>query len=157
MSLIPEKPIVISPTLAATLGLEETVLLQLLQECQAHGDGVQSSGFNWVTVSGQRILSLAPFWREDDIRRLSASLHEKGLLLIGGGAFSAQQDFRFAFNESSSTPQTTSKPAYQASANPGSAKTIGGSWQPTCKRFQFDKFCGNKRERNCEVIADAGK
>ena len=46
MSLIPEKPIVISPTLAATLGLEEAVLLQLLQECVAHGDGVHSSGFN---------------------------------------------------------------------------------------------------------------
>ena len=29
MSLIPEKPIVISPTLAATIGLEETVFLQL--------------------------------------------------------------------------------------------------------------------------------
>lgn len=131
MSLIPEKPIVISPTLAATLGLEETVLLQLLQECQAHGNAVESSGFNWVTVSGQRILSLAPFWREDDIRRLSASLHEKGLLLIGGGGFSAQQDFRFAFNESSGSSQVTQKPAYQTAVNPTSAKTIGGSWQPS--------------------------
>ena len=35
MSLIPEKPIAISPTLASTIGLEETVLLQLLQECLA--------------------------------------------------------------------------------------------------------------------------
>ena len=50
MSLIPEKPIVISPSLAATLGLEEAVLLQLLQECIAHGDTLSSSGFNWVTI-----------------------------------------------------------------------------------------------------------
>ena len=74
MSLIPEKPIVISPSLAATLGLEEAVLLQLLQECIAHGDTLSSSGFNWVTISGQKLLSLTPFWREEDIRRLSASL-----------------------------------------------------------------------------------
>ena len=137
MSLIPEKPIAISPTLASTIGLEETVLLQLLQECLAHGDTVQSSGFSWVTVSGQRLLGLAPFWREDDIRRLSASLHEKGLLLIGGGAFSTQQDFRFAFNEGNSSAQVPSQTAHQPSSqinqfsSPHSAKTIGGSWQPS--------------------------
>jgi hypothetical protein len=137
MSLIPEKPIVISPTLAATIGLEETVLLQLMQECLAHGNKVQSSGFNWVTVPGQRLMDLAPFWREDDIRRLSASLHEKGLLLIGGGAFSAQQDFRFAFNEGGSSAQapsnTTPRTGSQINEfrSPHSAKTIGGSWQPS--------------------------
>ena len=149
MSLIPEKPIVISPTLAATLGLEEAVLLQLLQECVAHGDGVHSSGFNWVTVSGERLLGLTPFWREGDIRRLSASLHEKGLLLIGGGGFSGEQDFRFAFNEGASHEQSAAQPARQSnqadnhsqqntnnnfqqnSSSPHSAKTIGGSWQPS--------------------------
>ena len=157
MSLIPEKPIVISPTLAATLGLEESVLLQLLQECVTHGDGVYSSGFNWVTVPGERLLGLAPFWREGDIRRLSASLHEKGLLLIGGGGFSGEQDFRFAFNEGASHGQPVAQPAtqlnqadnhsqqntnnnsqqntnnnfHQNSSSPHSAKTIGGSWQPS--------------------------
>jgi len=99
MSLIPEKPIVISPTLAATIGLEETVFLQVLQECVVHGSPIQSSGFDWVTVSASKLLTLLPFWREADIRRLSASLHEKGLLLIGGSPFSEQLDFRFAFNE----------------------------------------------------------
>ena len=110
MSLLPEKSIVISPTLAATIGLEETVLLQVLQECLTHGSPVQSSGFDWVTVSGTKLLTLTPFWHEDDIRRLSASLHEKGLLLMGGGPFSAQLDFRFAFNElKTSTLQDSSR------------------------------------------------
>jgi hypothetical protein len=137
MSLIPEKPIVISPTLAATIGLEETVLLQLLQECRSHGTAQQSQGYNWVTVSGEKILSLTPFWREDDIRRLSMGLHEKGLLLIGGAPFSAVQDFRFAFNEAvaaSSAPRqpAANHPATQAANNtPHSAKTIGNSWQPS--------------------------
>lgn len=159
MSLLPEKSIVISPTLAATIGLEETVLLQVLQECLTHGSPVQSSGFDWVTVSGTKLLTLTPFWHEDDIRRLSASLHEKGLLLMGGGPFSAQLDFRFAFNElKTSSRQDSSRqqaapstsydaphyaaPNYAAAPNathqatlqtniPHAAKTIGGSWQPS--------------------------
>jgi len=32
----------------------------------------------------------------------------KACLLIGGGAFSAQQDFRFAFNEASGSGSTAS-------------------------------------------------
>jgi len=139
MSLIPEKPIVISPTLAATIGLEETVLLQLLQECRTHGTAQQSQGYDWISVTGEKLLSLAPFWREDDIRRLSMGLHEKGLLLIGGAPFSAEQDFRFAFNESvaaSSAPAARRPAARSAASNfsnstPHSAKTIGTSWQPS--------------------------
>ena len=160
MSLIPEKPITISPTLAATIGLEETVLLQLLQECRSHGTPEQNQGFEWFTVASEKLLSLAPFWREDDILRLSAGLHEKGLLLIGGAPFSSQRDFRFAFNDGVATsitqsPQTSSQtnsqpnsqqhsnqrqqPAYNHSATtatpsngiPTSAKTMGNSWQPS--------------------------
>jgi hypothetical protein len=132
MSLIPEKQITFSPTLAATLGLEEAILLQILQECTAHYDSVESSGFSWTIVPGKNLLGLTPFWGEQDIRRLASSLHEKGLLLIGGGAFSATQDFRFAFNETSYA--THKKHAPQVSSTIGkahSAKTIGSSWQPS--------------------------
>ena len=137
MSLIPEKPIVISPTLAATIGLEETVLLQLLQECISHGNPIASSGFDWVTVSADKILHLAPFWVQTDVRRLSSSLHEKGLLLLGGGPFTANQDFRFAFNEGSSTQSASAMvrsngvKAAVPQNKPHAAKTIGGSWQPS--------------------------
>jgi hypothetical protein len=133
MSLIPEKPIVFSPTLAATLGLEEAILLQILQECASHSEHVVSSGFAWTTVSGQRLLELSPFWNQQDIGRLTASLHEKGLLLVGGGAFTATQDFRFAFNEQTSTARSaaTSKPAPQPTTKAHSAKPMGNSWQPS--------------------------
>ena len=117
MSLIPEKPITISPTLAATIGLEETVLLQLLQECRSHGTPEQNQGFEWFTVTAEKLLSLAPFWREEDILRLSAGLHEKGLLLIGGAPFSSQRDFRFAFNDgvAASTAQSSQSSALSSS------------------------------------------
>jgi hypothetical protein len=138
MSLIPEKTITISPTLAATIGLEETVLLQLLQECISHSNPEQSQGFNWVTVDGERLLNLAPFWREEDIVRLSTGLHEKGLLLIGGAPFSGQREFRFAFNDAVASSancgpaQTqTATRSVATTAVPASAKTIGNSWQPS--------------------------
>jgi hypothetical protein len=133
MSLIPEKPIVISPTLAATIGLEETVLLQLLQECISHGNPTFNNGFAWVTVSAGRLLNLVPFWQQDDVRRLTASLHEKGLLLIGGVAFTSDQDFRFAFNEGSvaSTPNQLDSTRSLLVSKPSSAKTIGNTWQPS--------------------------
>jgi hypothetical protein len=132
MSLIPEKSIVFSPTLAATLGLEEAILLQLLQECVTHSEQLTSSGFSWTSVSGSRLLELSPFWNEQDIQRLSASLHEKGLLLIGGSTFSANQDFRFAFNETNTASSSTQANAKlpQVTPNAHSAKTIGSSWQP---------------------------
>ena len=166
MSLIPEKTIVISPTLAATIGLEETVFLQVLQECAVHGNPIQSSGFDWVTVSASKLLALLPFWHEADIRRLSASLHEKGLLLIGGSPFSEQLDFRFAFNELTyKQPQPVNKSMAPASAPqiPHAAKTIGGSWLPSSdalrqlaqlgvtKAFadqQIPQFVAYWRERN---------
>ncbi|MGB1984469.1 MAG: DnaT-like ssDNA-binding domain-containing protein [Porticoccaceae bacterium] len=133
MSLIPEKPIVFSPTLAATLGLEEAILLQILQESVSHSSQITSSGYAWTSISGQRLLELSPFWNEQDIGRLTASLHEKGLLLVGGGAFSANQDFRFAFNEPTAASSTISpaKSIPQQPMKAHSAKPMANSWQPS--------------------------
>jgi hypothetical protein len=46
-SLLPEKPLVISPSLAATIGLEEAVLLAVLHELFVH----RAQG--WLVGSGQ--------------------------------------------------------------------------------------------------------
>ena len=133
MSFIPEKSIVFSPTLAATIGLEEAVLLQILQECTSHSQQVTSSGFAWTSISGHKLLELSPFWNEQDIRRLTASLHEKGLLLVGGGAFQTHQEFRYAFNEGSVAPSSAQsrKNSTHSAPKAHSAKTIGSSWQPS--------------------------
>lgn len=165
MSLIPEKSIIFSPTLAATLGLEEAILLQILQECASHSEQVASSGFAWTSIPGQKLLELSPFWNEQDIRRLTASLHEKGLLLVGGGAFQTNQEFRFAFNENSaaSSSSRVSNRSAQTAPKANSAKTIGSSWQPSedCLRQlaqlgvtnefaqqQIPQFVAYWRERN---------
>jgi hypothetical protein len=53
--------------------------------------------------------------------------------LVGGGAFSASQEFRFAFNEQTSTAKsaTSSQPALQPTTKAYSAKPMENSWQPS--------------------------
>lgn len=151
MSLIPEKPIVISPTLAATIGLEETILLQLLQECMSHSSVQRHDGFNWVAVEPQRLLQLAPFWHIGDLDRLTKSLVEKGILLVSGEPFNVGSSCSFAFNERSTELRTivpravrtsdaqdlkpsivaakTQAPEMRSSA--AHAKLIEHDWQPS--------------------------
>ena len=77
MSLVPEKSIVISPSLAATIGLEETVLLQLLQECQCHRMAERRGQFDWVAIDCQQLQQLTPFWHNNDLQRLTRSLCDR--------------------------------------------------------------------------------
>ena len=82
MSFVPEKSINFSPTLAATIGLQEAILLQLLQECMSHNETSSEDGFRWVTIREEKLLELAPFWQPDDITRHTHSLQAKGILLL---------------------------------------------------------------------------
>ncbi len=158
MSFIPEKSIAISPTLAATIGLEETVLLQVLHECMVMGESSHNNGFDWLTISADKLLLLTPFWHQDDIRRISTSLHEKGLLLIAGGPFTATQSFRYAFNEQlSPSPQRSTREPIVAkgitSEKPHSAKTISGIWQPSGDTLRQLSQLGVNREFAQQQIA----
>lgn len=97
MRLIPEKPLLFSPQLAATLGLEEAVLLQLLDDIMGCHRPEQRNGFLWLDVDAELVLRLAPFWSAADIQRIAANLRDKGLLLIGSAPGS--QTLRYAFND----------------------------------------------------------
>ena len=47
-TLIPERPLLISPTLAATIGLDEAVLLHVLSELIAMQPGASSGDGKWI-------------------------------------------------------------------------------------------------------------
>ena len=81
MTLIPERPLLISPTLAATIGLEEAVLFHVITEHLHHHEGHTSRGYKWVEIADAQLARAMPFWRESDIRRVSGSLIDLGLLL----------------------------------------------------------------------------
>jgi len=140
MSLFPEKMLALSPTLAASIGVEEALLLQLLGDCRALVTGEPRDGFSWHAVELAQLQQCTPFWRAEDLQRLVASLHEKGLLLYRGGRIGSEPLFTFAFNEAAAGAPATSRSAAPAvssaalpptAAQPAAAKTIGGSWQPS--------------------------
>ena len=48
-SLIPERPLLISPTLAATIGLDETVMLHVLSELKLQSVD-NTDGLTWLEL-----------------------------------------------------------------------------------------------------------
>jgi len=81
-SLIPERPLIISPTLAATIGLEEAVLLHVLSELMAHRDCQSRQGLHWLELDQQTLLDALPFWAWIDIKRVQKNLMDLGLILV---------------------------------------------------------------------------
>ncbi|GJM13726.1 MAG: hypothetical protein DHS20C12_21290 [Pseudohongiella sp.] len=84
-TLLPERPLIISPTLAATIGLEEAVMLQVLAEL-IHGketsQRASNSNLEWAMLSDADFQAAFPFWATVDIRRVQNSLQNLGLIVI---------------------------------------------------------------------------
>ncbi len=85
--MLPEHPIVISPTLAATIGLEEAVLLQTLSELIKHR-GVSRPGnsrMRWIQLEDKELVTYLPFWVAADIHRVRNSLQALGIVVVEQG------------------------------------------------------------------------
>ena len=81
-SFIPERPLVFSPALAQTIGLEEAILLQHLDELYQHRQVQHHKGRDWLRVERHWLLETLPFWSAIDLHRISKSLADRGLILI---------------------------------------------------------------------------
>ena len=97
-SLIPERPLLISPTLAATIGLEETVMLHVLSEMKLRFPVSLRDNLRWLEVNLETLSDAMPFWNIADIMRIQQSLLEKGLVQVDGGD-SQKGYFKIAINE----------------------------------------------------------
>ena len=82
MSLISEKMLTISIPLAATIGLEEAVLLQALNELLYHNEKESNDDYCWATVNIHQLQKITPFWDIKILQRLVYSLRDKGVLLV---------------------------------------------------------------------------
>ena len=69
-SLIPEKPLLVSPSLAATIGLEEACMLSLISEVATYR---QTAG-GWLELDEALLSKLMPFWTDYDLQRISKNL-----------------------------------------------------------------------------------
>lgn len=133
MSLIPEKMLSISPALAATIGLEEAILLSSLNELMCYGTPELNKGYEWLNVDAQQLQKALPFWSIPDLQRISANLRDKGILLIASAPLHESYELRFAFNETTLDHQShniaATRTLEKAELGRG-AKQIPPQWQP---------------------------
>jgi hypothetical protein len=97
-SLIPERPLIISPTLAATIGLEEAVLLHVMSELMVHRACQARQGLQWLELDQHALLEALPFWAWIDVKRVQKSLQDLGLILIDANT-GRQDSWLFAINQ----------------------------------------------------------
>jgi len=107
-SLIPERQLLFSPLLAATIGLEEAILLQHLQPMFEHHNPQIRNGHAWLSIERSFLLRTLPFWSAEDLHRISRSLADKGVLLLDSPPLHTAEQLVFAMNEPA---PTTTKPA----------------------------------------------
>jgi hypothetical protein len=114
-SLLPERPLIISPTLAATIGLEESVLLHVLSEQVSSRKTHSKDELDW------------------DIRRIQASLQNLGLIVVDPDTGNPESYF-YAINQKTESAVKTgvdSKPELPGrSVAAGNASYLPADWQP---------------------------
>ncbi len=138
-SLLPEKPILISPSLAATIGLDEATLLSVLGDMTHYRQGQNNNGYIWYQVPVEQLQSMTPFWNAADLERICNSLRDKGILLLASALMQAGHNLKFAFNDrqqqATLAPQTAAPAMPTAAAlstapQPNRASVIPANWQP---------------------------
>lgn len=134
---LPEKPILVSPKLAATIGLEEATMLSLLDDITRYKEGMTSQGLQWYHLSEKILKDHIPFWDTRDIQRVSQRLRDLGLILIRSAPFMQSLVIDFAFNRKSNAAQSTQQsrhgtaPAHtRQRTHNGGASIIAANWQP---------------------------
>ena len=107
VSLIPERPLLLFPSLAKHFGLEEALLLQVLSDSALHRHSMVLNNRQWLEIPNKDLLSILPFWNDQDISRLLTSLHHQNVLLLDNTNTPQDGILRFALNQpvSGSSPQ----------------------------------------------------
>ena len=131
MSLLPEKPLTFSPQLAATLGLEEAVLLQALIEIAHHRQSENPAASHWVEASSSYLASLLPFWQAAHIFQLAENLQQKGVIHIHHSQAGNAGSLKFSLDHSQPSASPSPAPsASTAASSPSGSHRITQDWQP---------------------------
>lgn len=131
-SIVPEQPLAFSPGLAATIGLEEAILLQQLGALFAHRHPRHSDGFAWLAVERDFLLRHLPFWTAADLQRISRSLADMGVILLQSPPLHSHGELVFALNEPLQQPLPVRHPLDPPPAAPRrSAGQLPPNWSPS--------------------------
>lgn len=134
-SLIPEPQLLISPALASTIGLEEATMLSVLSNLILHRETRLHEGFRWLQLRQETVSQYMPFWNDHDIQRISTSLKDKGILLLGSAPYSQCHTLTFAFNEqqtysANQQAQTPPQSSAREQITPGNT-LLPPNWRPS--------------------------
>lgn len=156
-SLVRERMLIFSPALAATIGLEEAILLHLLHEVGSCRPG-RAQG--WFEVELQTLAQLLPFWERAQLQRVCASLVDKGVLQ----ARWETDPLQFSFNERDCAPaprerrrnpSAAAADAPRAPLRPRGATLLGRDWRPDEDLLQMLELnSGIPREFALEQLED---
>ena len=138
-SLIPERQLIFSPGLAATIGLEEAILLQHLQALFEHHSPQIKDNHAWLAIERGFLLRTLPFWNAEDLHRISRNLVDKGVLLIDSPPLHTTDRLVFAVNEPvqqaapapKPAPEIPTYPSQQATPIRRSAGLLPIHWSPS--------------------------
>ena len=125
-SLLPERPVQFSPSLAAVIGVEEAILLQHIQICAELSPSdlkeltptLKNKNYRWTKTSVAKIAQQLPFWQPSAIRRLLNNLQDLGMVALSENPNSADAVFYCAVTQHTSqhTSQQTSRQVSQHQA-----------------------------------------
>ena len=130
-SLIPEHQLIFSPGLAATIGLEEAILLQHLQALFEHHSVQIRDNHAWLSVERDFLLRTLPFWDAEDLHRISRNLVDKGVLLIDSAPLHTTNRLLFAVNEPVQQTHTAPQPALQTAPTSSTPTTTAATTATT--------------------------
>jgi DnaD/phage-associated family protein len=80
--LLDEKPLIILPSLAKTVGLNEAIILQQLHYWLQQSTNIRD-GYKWVYNTYDDWKEQFPFWSKSTIRRTITKLENAGLIIVG--------------------------------------------------------------------------
>ena len=122
--LLTDKTIPLSATLAATIGLEEAVLLTVFN------DAASLQGQAWVRLHNQALRNQLPFWDDVTIRRVLHSLIDKGLVQLQGDVFPDGEGLIFGFGQQSAMQPQARQPQQSQPHMASPHQPLNNQWQP---------------------------
>jgi hypothetical protein len=134
-SLMAERPILISPSLVSTLGLEEACMLAVLNDLVVFLPSRMMEGREWWDLNKTHLNRFLPFWSDLDIQRISWSLQDKGVIALASAPYSESHCLSLSFDEKPKAIDNTLD-TYLSPQNDEEIPSLSGArlisplWQP---------------------------
>jgi hypothetical protein len=125
--LVPERMLVFSPALAATIGLEEAVLLHLLHDLSV--GQLRPAQPPWFVIDVEALEQLLPFWDRRELQRIGKNLADKGVIQIDSAPLTECAQLRFRFPSAAPATPRVYQVAEPSSAMRG-ASLLSNNWRP---------------------------